>query len=1408
MKRLNLKFLALLVVCTGALVVAVAMVHYVQMRRNVGNMITWAEMSKKEGDLHEAAKWYARYVRQEPDDVEVWATLANLLADIADAPDATITDRTQAFNALEQTVRKDPERDAIRRRLVDYTIKIGRPQDAVDHLNILQKKFPKDAKLEVLLGRCVAAGGRYQDAVAHYQKAIKLAPGEIDAYTALASVRRLRLDQAKEADQAIEQMVKANPKSFTAYLERGHYRQQFESFDAAKPDYLQAQKLAPDDVEVILSIAGVSIQEANYAAATKEVERALKLHPKEVRLHRLYATLARADKSRPKAIARLQEGLKAVPGAPALLWDLAELQLDAGELKNARETIKRLVVAGYAPEPLEYLNSRILAADNKWAEAYQTLRRVQPLLAQSPELSKKVNQLLAQCLKRMGRIEEVVPLLGKIDITTVNDQLEYASALYAAGKLPEALAEYRKLTAGTYYDTLVATAGFRKPFLQLMLTENLSRPKDKRVWTEIDALLEKAAQLKVDPADLAIEKTDVLINKGEPQKAQELLAAALAADPKNVRIWVASAKLGAMQKDTAQGLKILDEAKAKLGDQVDLRLTKADLLARMGGDAAKKALAEVGRDVEKLPEADRLKIYDRLGAAYFGLREYSQAIAYYKLIAQRNAKDPRVWLRLFDVAREADDLAAMQNALDKLKATADTGSSLWQYAEASRLAWQVQKKQQDKAVLGQALKLLDRAAVDRPNWEAISRLRGEIYEMQGDVNRAITSYQKAMSGGAFNPAVAQRLVLLLYSTKRWAEAQQVLAMAAPLQDSAFMKRLSAEVALNTNQLERAVALASESVPDDSENPQDLLWYGQILARAGQGAKAEKMFRRAVEKGPAIPEAWLALVSYLINGDKLEEAQAVVREAKVKLPEDRSALILAQCYEWLHDVPQAEQYYLQAKEAKPDDVSLTRTVAAFYLRTNRAPQAKPYLEQIMKSPASEQNREALTWARRVLARQMTSTGDYREYLKALALLDKNAVGGKLAPEDIQVKATMLASRPELAPRREAVQLFEGFQRQRSLSPQEQFVLAVLYEREGQWPKATEQMLKLLSQNSDASTAGYLLAYLDMLLRHDEAVQASPYFEKLEKLDPKAPTTIAVKARLLAAQGQPDEAVKVVKAAIPSPLPDEQIPLLRSYAGVLEDLKQDAAAEDMFREFVARDPKSSLVLAEFLGRRKKLDEALKLCEKALQDGLSAEEVTQTAVSVLRSGDESAKPEHYRQVEGWIQDALKKTPDSLALRVQLAELRDVQLRSDDVEKLYREVLASPKLDDRLKAIVANNLAFQLATTDTDSAKLKEALQLIDTATSILGPASTLIDTRGMVRLANGQTPEAIADFKDAIADGPSGMKYFHLALGQVVAGNKPAAVTALAQAKKQPDFKATEVVAPLKKRYGKFLGELNLK
>jgi cellulose synthase operon protein C len=160
-------------------------------------------------------------------------------------------------------------------------------------------------------------------------------------------------------------------------------------------------------------------------------------------------------------------------------------------------------------------------------------------------------------------------------------------------------------------------------------------------------------------------------------------------------------------------------------------------------------------------------------------------------------------------------------------------------------------------------------------------------------------------------------------------------------------------------------------------------------------------------------------------------------------------------------------------------------------------------------------------------------------------------------------------------------------------------------------------------------------------------------------------------------------------------------------------------------------------------------------ANKTGLSQNALVLAGVSILRGGH--ATPKQFQTVQTWIEKALEAEPESIPLKLNLGELHALRQDFHVAEQVYRDVLkAEPK-----NLVALNNLAWILAPR-SDCAD--QALKYADKAIELHGATGEMLDTRARILIAAGKYEQAISDLNDAIAQGQTPLRFFHMALAKL--------------------------------------------
>jgi tetratricopeptide (TPR) repeat protein len=1418
-KRPNVKLILILLGVVASLGLGVHLLHRVQVVRSARGLLTRSRLAEKQGRADRAEDYLSRYLVYRPDDVDAMFRYGVLLDKHADSEEQL----NRALRVYKKAVQLEADRKEIRRRLVDLAMRLSRsdPQmfaTAKTHAEVLLKDSPEDGELMYILGVCEESRGRFREAAELYEKARHQDSARIDSYVRLARLLRDRMNEPTRADRVMEpgsagdDLVSANGKSAAAYLERARYRRKY-ALPKVDPeaDVARALELAPDNSEVLLAAAESALQKGKVEAARKSLQRGIELDKLNPAMYQGLADLELQQSQTESAANWLRKGVEALrPGPPdqrvGLAWSLADSLIRAGHLEEADKVMADLESSKVRPELLEYLKASRLVARKKWPEAARALRALQPALGAASEfqgLTKRSLILLGLCYQRLGNLDQRYDAYRRaVTIDLSNDpmwttaRMGLASALADLNRIDEALEQYRIALAKEPRAGLALT--------RLQVVRNLNRTTGERNWQEIGRTLDAVEQRLMglagsEPAsaEATVLRAEVLAAQGQFSSARQLLEQALAKYPNQVDIWVTLANLAGREGKPEETLSRLDEAQKRVGDLVELRLARAGYWVRRGGSEAPGALTKLEDGAESFSAEDRALLFRNLATALSRIGSKTQALNLWKRLVQEQPDDLDSRIGLFNETLLAGDEAAASLALAQVRRVEGEDGSVWRYGKALLLVRKIRSNPADRSPLIEIRRELSLVAAQRPSWPRVVLVMAEVEQLDGHVDAAIQNYLRAiLELGERDPVAVGRALQLLNQQQRLAEAAQVVQKLRDEQIplSGDLQRTVAQFSLQSGDTGRALELARQSVSELSTNPADLIWLGQV--EWANGKDAGPAFRRAVALDGRSPEARLALIVYLARTGRKAEAEAALQEAEPALTGGRASLALAQGYEEVGHPERAEVIYTTVLKESPDDVTTLRSVATYYLRGGRPAEAQKHLDRIIRLGGTTTD---ATWARRMLATVTAATGgNPRQALKALEILGL-AEGGSQgrdlrleAPDDLRTKAKILAMQPGVARRREAITILESLLARKVGTAEDLFLLAQLFEGEGDWPKARERLLELL--NVGGKNPNYLAHYVRALLRHDRAEEAKAYLAAIEQLAPGQAGTVEIKARVLAAQRKYAEV-----DALLTNLARADVTRLEPVALLLEELGRSDAAESLLREYVAKvgsgRPEAVLAFAGFLGRQGRTKEALEKLDDQAWRTLPPGTIANATLSILFHSKSDAT--HSERAAQRLEGAIRAHPDEVSIQFGLANVRILQGRYAEAESILRAVYER----DKAKGTPLNNLAWLLALRGSNGS---EALALVQRAIELEGETPDLLDTRALAYLKTDQADAAIRDLEDAVTVDPSGEKYFHLARAYQLAGRRREASEALRKAKEAR--LTAETLHPLERdSYNELLGLL---
>ena len=191
---------------------------------------------------------------------------------------------------------------------------------------------------------------------------------------------------------------------------------------------------------------------------------------------------------------------------------------------------------------------------------------------------------------------------------------------------------------------------------------------------------------------------------------------------------------------------------------------------------------------------------------------------------------------------------------------------------------------------------------------------------------------------------------------------------------------AARFALENQDFQHAELIARKAVQAKPDDFQERVWLAYILLASGKVDEAEQELREAIALSPGDSDRWDTLVTFMIFTKQSAKADKVIQEAATKLTSSKAPLTLALCCEKMgrayegtgNDVElkkwndAAKKWYGEAQKAQPDDLSIKRRLAEYFLRSRQIDEAEKCLNEIRQQGGGARNAETAAWANRTLA----------------------------------------------------------------------------------------------------------------------------------------------------------------------------------------------------------------------------------------------------------------------------------------------------------------------------------------------------------------------------------------------------------------------------------------------------------
>lgn len=467
--------------------------------------------------------WSARFMPAALDAATLWLQLDPDSARARQTVIALLVNQSRLDDALPHLQRwLAAEPDRVGENFLQLSSLVASHQDKLAILRLMHTlAAPYPAVPEASLAVAQAAGNAddQNTAVAATRRALELRPG-----WELAALFQARALQRGSADQAIvflEGFLKGNPGARDARLSLARLLVSARRYPEARKQFEILVGEAPNNPEIAMAVATLSLQAKDYAAAELQLRRALEINPKEPDVVRLY--LGQVNEELKRDDQALKWYSSVAPGSEHFIAAQARyagVLARQGRMAEARKYLQD-IAAGDTRQRLQLTlaEASLLREAHAYQEAFEFLGAAVAKTPDEPDLLYDY----AMAAEKVGRIDVLEANLRRVIAMRPTNAHAYNALGYSLADRNERLAE-------AY--VLIETAHKLAPEDSYIL--------DSLGWVlfrqgrhqEALGHLQRAHEARPD-AEISAHLGEVLWALGRQAEAQNIWAEALRGQPKN-----------------------------------------------------------------------------------------------------------------------------------------------------------------------------------------------------------------------------------------------------------------------------------------------------------------------------------------------------------------------------------------------------------------------------------------------------------------------------------------------------------------------------------------------------------------------------------------------------------------------------------------------------------------------------------------------------------------------------------------------------------------------------------------------------------------------------------------------------------------------------------------------------------
>jgi cellulose synthase operon protein C len=1252
----------LIAACVTAVVGAVAIPLAYRARRTrwTAELGQAAQDRLAAGDTAEATRLYGLYLKESPNDAAAHAAYATLMREQAEQPGSGRKQREAALDAISTAVRKNPFSLPLRRTLAVTLLELGQFGTARQEIVILREQAAAasaeslaDAgvdldEITLLEARTCFGNDNVSDAAAlaagltGFDPAGKAfdatrKPGRFvtEASLLLATILAEKREDPQAAQRVLEKLRETAPEDHRAWLALARWHAGHGEPRLAAEEIDRAAALAPDNGDVLSTAFAMALADSRFDEATRLAGRLRDLFPQLPAGGLCLADVAVRQGKPEDALEPLRETIERLPGNPSVLLSLANVQLLTKRLDDAEETIRGLSERSERTSPaVVMLEARLLTARQQWLAAVKKLDALRPLVAESSDMKRQVDLMLAECHARLGQTDEQMAASQRVldrDSGSRTARVTAAAALAATGRPEKALAEYEAVAKEIGPEQLLRQPQVWQPLLRLRGVHQLRLPPHERDWSQVVQLLDALERAQTVPAtQLAVLRYDHLVAAGDAAAAAAVLTRALEADGEEPQLWERRVTATLRQEGLAAALRQWETMPAAIADDPRLLVLRARLASRAPEEEANGILGGLESKAVSLPAEESGRLLAAVATIRLGRGDQAGAERVWQAILTANPDDLQTHVALFELACEQRDLAKATRAADEIGRLCGADSANGRATAAAKLLLEVGVGRSQSAAapdgrrpqggkldaddmkrLDAARNLLVEAEHERPGWPLLQRLFADLELLRGDVPAAIGRLEKAVELSPENMRLIRSLVAVLAGSGRQPQARTVLRQiinatgdgVASDDTRIWARRTLAEMAAREGNFREVDEAVTELARNQDRNGKPavedmLLSIGVLSGRPEPAAwrQAIALLAALSERRPLTPPERMQRAELLDRTGRWEECREEMM-ALAELPEPPPAVLAAFVDKLIRhgDVDQAAAQLKALAVREPTASGVIALEARLAVARGDRPTAVAAVKRLADAAATPATGGQQLMSVAALMQELGLDDEAETLLGQIA--DQSAAG-------LVARVNFLARRGQTA---ESLDLLEANRQRLGAASFLQAAVSVLRTADAEAASAQAARVEdwfAAAPRIDRDAVGFSLLQAELLAvqgRHQEA--AALYKEQLARGDLPAAQRVIVQNNLAMQLVRPEtaaEAKRLIDEAIAEQGPHPSLLDTKGLA-LLAGGASGEAVEVLWEAALDRSAEKHLHLACALVANRALDEARQILLDARKMGL---------------------------------------------------------------------------------------------------------------------------------------------------------------------------------------------------------------